>query len=230
MTTLMTALFDDYTRHPIPPDVLDRWAVGYPALAAPAAELATQAATWCHPRSDAVLIPLHQLAVTGDRHAAQLILIALTPRLAAAARRQHGDRAEIAAELIGYLFEAAVTPHPGWTTRYSDQLVRAALRARQTADVTRLTIVPLVADVAQPGDPYRAVDSTSDVATFLAKHASRGTVSCTTAATLLRVAMGTEGPQPHGTAVADRARKRRQRDVHRLGELGAGARAELLAS
>ena len=92
MTTLMTALFDDYTRHPIPPAVLDRWADGYPALAAPPAELATQAASWCHPRGDAVLIPLHELAVTGDRHAAQLILIALTPRLAAAARRQHGDR------------------------------------------------------------------------------------------------------------------------------------------
>ena len=34
MTTLMTALFDDYTRHPIPPDLRCRWAERYPALAA----------------------------------------------------------------------------------------------------------------------------------------------------------------------------------------------------
>ncbi len=229
MTTLMTALFDDYTRHPIPPDVLGRWAERYPTLAAPPAELATQAATWCHPRGDAVLIPLHELAVAGDRHAAQLILIALTPRLAAAARRQHGDRAEIVSELIGYLFEAAVTPHPGWTTRYSDQLVRAALRARQPADVTRLTVVPLVADIAEPGNPYRAVDSTNDVVTFLSKHVQQGTVSPATAATLFRVATGTGSPQPHGTTAADRARKRRQRDINRLRTLGPALRTDLQA-
>ena len=230
MTTLMTALFDDYTRHPIPPEVLGRWAERYPALAAPPAELATQAATWCHPRGDTVLIPLHELAVAGDRHAAQLILIALTPRLAAAARRQHGDRAEIVSELIGYLFEAAVTPHPGWTTRYSDQLVRAALRARQTANVARLTIVPLVADVAQAGDPYRTIDSARDVSSFLDRHTRNGTISPATAARLFGVAHGTEGPRGYGTAAADRARKRRQRDMKRIRDLGADTRAELLAS
>ncbi len=230
MTTLMTALFDDYTRHPIPPDVLGRWAERYPALAAPPAQLATQAATWCHPRGDAVLIALHELAVDGDRHAAQLVLIALTPRLAAAARRQHGDRAEIVAEFIGYLFEAAVTPHPGWTTRYSDQLVRAAFRARQTADVTRLTVVPLVADVAQPGDPYRAVDSTSDVGRFLAKHASRGTVRGATGVTL---AEGHPGNRRPPTPRHDRCGSGTQATPTRHSpsrDPGADVRAELIAS
>ena len=116
-----------------------------PALAASTTDLVTDAACWHHARADAVLIPLHALAVA--------VLVALAPRLAAVARRQRNDRVEIVDELIGYLFEAAVTPHPRWPTRYSDQLVRAALRAHQARPVDRLTIVPMLADVARRSAP-----------------------------------------------------------------------------
>ena len=104
MTTLMTALFDDFDHHPIPADILHRWAARYPALAASTTDLVTDAACWHHARADAVLIPLHALAVA--------VLVALAPRLAAVARRQRNDRVEIVDELNGYLFEAAVTPTP----------------------------------------------------------------------------------------------------------------------
>ena len=128
MTTLMTALFDDFDRHPIPPDILHRWAARHPALAASTAELVTDAAGWHHARADAMLIPLHAIAVAGDRHAARVVLVALAPGLAAVARRQRDDRVEIVDERIGYLFEAVVTPHPAL-----DDPVRRPAGARRPA-------------------------------------------------------------------------------------------------
>ena len=128
MTTLMTALFDDFDRHPIPRDSLQRWSTRYPALAASTAELVTNAASWHHARGDAMLIPLHRLAAGGEPRAARLILVAPTPRLAAVARRRHDDRVEIVDELIGYLFEAVVAPHPPL-----DGPLRRPARARRAA-------------------------------------------------------------------------------------------------
>ena len=232
MTTLMTTIRDDYDHHPTPPDVLDRWAHLDPALELPARELVRRVTSWDHVRGDAVLIPLQQLAVAGDREAARLIVYALSPRLAAQTRRQcttHRD--EIVAELIGHLYEAAVTPHPGWTARYSDQLVRHAIRARQSNRGTHQPdIAPLDRDIAQPGDPYDAVDHATDVAAFLAQQTSQRRIDPATAIALHRHASGSHVPQPHGTRTADTLRKRRQRDIRRLRAIGAPACHDLLAA
>ena len=232
MTTLMTTIRDDYDRHPTPPDAHDRWAHHNPALALPASELVRRVITWDHVRGDAVLIPLQQLAVAGDREAARLIVYALSPRLAARTRRQcTAHRDEVVAELIGHLYEAAVTPHPGWTARYSDQLVRHAIRARQGSRGSRQPdIAPLDRDIAEPGDPYDAVDHATDVANFLTPQTSQGRIGPATALALHRHASGRHVPQPHGTRTADTNRKRRQRDIRRLRAIGAPAVHDLLAA
>ena len=148
MTTLMTTIRDDYDHHPTPPDVLDRWAHLDPALELPARELVRRVTSWDHVRGDAVLIPLQQLAVAGDREAARLIVYALSPRLAANTRRQcttHRD--EDLAELIGYLHEATVTPHRDVTATTStcssatpSAVASVVLRPAGTTD--RPTAVP----------------------------------------------------------------------------------------
>ena len=203
----------------------------FAAIMGPSGSGKRRVATWDHLQGDAVLIPLHQLAVAGDQEAARLIVYALSPRLAARTRRQcSAHRDEVVAELIGHLYEAAVTPHPGWTARYSDQLVRHAIRARQGRRGTRQPdLSPLDRDIAEPGDPYDAVDHATDVAAFLAHQTSQGRIGPATALALHRHANGHHVPQPHGTRTADTIRKRRQRDIRRLRAIGAPAFHELLA-
>ena len=214
----MTTIRDDYDRHPTPPDVLARWARYDPALELPAGELVRRVAAWDHVHGDAVLIPLQQLAVAGDREAARLIVYALSPRVAASTRRQcTAHRDEVVAELIGYLYEATVTPHPGWTARYGDQLVRHAIRARQgNRGARQPDVTPLDRDMPEPGDPYDAVDRAADVANFIAAQAVQGRIGPATAVALARHAAGDHLPQAHGTRAADTRRKRLQRDICRL--------------
>ena len=227
MTTLIQALSADLDHHPIPTERLDDWAARYPALGSPAEQLLVQAACWNHDRADAVLVPLHRLAVDGDLDAARLIVVALAPRLATVARRQPYDRGEIRDELIGYLHEAAVTAHSGWTTRYSDQLVRAALRARRPRTSRPVTVVALSFDVPERTDHYARAESLATVGSILDRHAERGTISARTAASLYDVSAGVACPRPHGTRAADTARKRRQRDLARLRTAAPELRDEL---
>ncbi len=126
-------LDNDWNHRPPTRHRLTQWAATTKSLDQPVATICTAVTSWTRSTSDAVVQPLMALAAGGDEDACRLLVAALAQRLLPLAnRRQNSACQEAFDDLVGYLTEAVISPHPAWTRAYAGQLVhrRTTLASR----------------------------------------------------------------------------------------------------
>lgn len=211
-------LDNDWNHRPPTRHRLGQWAATNNSLDQPVATICIAVTSWTRSTSDAVVQPLMALAAGGDEDACRLLVIALARRLLPLAnRRQNSGCQEAFDDLVGYLTEAIISPHPAWTRAFADQLVRTAerrwLAARQTRELVH-DPDQLTRTCGTIDHSFALVEQRLDVINSLNQLQRSGVLSPVVAVTLARVAIideqfaAIERERPCSPAAAKKARQR----------------------